>query len=40
MTIVCLDIEGVLMSENWITVAGKVGVLAVKRTTRDEPDFN
>lgn len=40
MTIVCLDIEGVLMPENWIAVADKVGVLAVKRTTRDEADFN
>lgn len=40
MTIVCLDIEGVLRLEDRIVVAEKVGVLAVKRTTRDEADFN
>ena len=40
MTIVCLDMEGVLTPENWIAVADKVGVLADKRATRDEADFN
>ena len=36
MTIVCLDMEGVLRLEDWIAVAGKVGGTDFKRTTRDE----
>lgn len=40
MTIVCLDMEGVLVPEIWITFAGKVGIPEFTRTTRDEPDFN
>ena len=40
MTIVCLDMEGVLVPEIWITFAEKVGVPEFKRTTRDEPDFD
>lgn len=40
MTIVCLDMEGVLTPENWIAFAEKVGVPEFKRTTRDEPDFD
>lgn len=40
MTIVCLDMEGVLVPEIWITFADKVGIPAFKRTTRDEPDFD
>ena len=40
MTIVCLDMEGVLMPENWIAVADKVGVLEFKRARYDEPDFD
>ena len=40
MTIVCLDMEGVLTPENWIAFADKVGVPDFKRTTRDEPDFD
>lgn len=40
MTIVCLDMEGVLTPENWITFADKVGIPDFKRTTRDEPDFD
>jgi len=40
MTIVCLDMEGVGAPENGDVVAGKVGVLAVKRMTRDEAAFN
>lgn len=40
MTIVCLDMEGVLTPENWIAFADKVGIPEFKRTTRDEPDFD
>ena len=40
MTIVCLDMEGVLTPENWISFADKVGIPDFKRTTRDEPDFD
>lgn len=40
MTIVCLDMEGVLTPENWIAFADKVGIPDFRRTTRDEPDFN
>lgn len=40
MTIVCLDMEGVLTPENWIAFAEKVGIPDFKRTTRDEPDFD
>lgn len=40
MTIVCLDMEGVLTPENWIAFAEKVGIPEFKRTTRDEPDFD
>ena len=40
MTIVCLDMEGVLTPENWIAFADKVGIQDFKRTTRDEPDFD
>ena len=40
MTIVCLDMEGVLTPENWIAFANKVGIPDFKRTTRDEPDFD
>lgn len=40
MTIVCLDMEGVLVPEIWIAFAEKVGIPEFKRTTRDEPDFN
>ena len=40
MTIVCLDMEGVLVPEIWITFAEKVGIPEFRRTTRDEPDFN
>ena len=36
MTIVCLDMEGVLRLEDWIAVAGKVGGPDFKRTPRDE----
>ncbi len=40
MTIVCLDMEGVLVPEIWIAFAEKVGIPEFTRTTRDEPDFN
>ena len=40
MTIVCLDMEGVLVPEIWITFADKVGIPELRRTTRDEPDFD
>ena len=40
MNIVCLDLEGVLIPEIWIAFAGKTGIEALKRTTRDEPDYD
>lgn len=40
MEIVCLDLEGVLVPEIWITFAEKTGLSALKRTTRDESDYN
>lgn len=40
MTIVCLDMEGVLVPEIWIAFANKVGIPELTRTTRDEPDFD
>ena len=36
MTMVCLEMEGVLRLEDWIAVAGKVGRTYFKRTTCDE----
>lgn len=40
MEIACLDLEGVLVPEIWIAFADKTGIEALKRTTRDEPDYN
>lgn len=40
MDIVCLDLEGVLLPEFWIAVAEATGIEALKRTTRDEPDYD
>jgi len=40
MNIVCLDLEGVLVPEIWIAFAEKTGIEALKRTTRDEPDYD
>ena len=40
MNIVCLDLEGVLVPEIWIAVAEESGIPELKRTTRDEPDYN
>src|SRR5512147_169004 len=39
-TIVTLDLEGVLVPEIWIAVADKTGIAALRRTTRDEPDYD
>ena len=39
-TIVTLDLEGVLVPEIWIAVAEKTGIEALRRTTRDEPDYD
>jgi phosphoserine/homoserine phosphotransferase len=39
-TIVTLDLEGVLVPEIWIAVAEKTGIPALRRTTRDEPDYD
>merc|ERR1719238_930755 len=36
----CLDLEGVLIPEVWVNLAERVGVEALKRTTRDEPDYD
>ena len=40
MNIVCLDLEGTLVPEIWIAVAEKTGIPQLKRTTRDEPDYD
>lgn len=40
MNIVCLDLEGVLVPEIWIAFAEAAGIPELKRTTRDEPDYN
>ena len=40
MDIVCLDLEGVLVPEIWITFAEHTGIEELKRTTRDEPDYD
>jgi phosphoserine/homoserine phosphotransferase len=39
-TIITLDLEGVLVPEIWIAVAEKTGIEALRRTTRDEPDYD
>lgn len=39
-TIVTLDLEGVLVPEIWIAFAEKTGIAALRRTTRDEPDYD
>ena len=38
--IICLDLEGVLIPEIWIAFAEKTGIEALKRTTRDEPNYD
>ncbi|MCF2595194.1 bifunctional phosphoserine phosphatase/homoserine phosphotransferase ThrH [Pseudoflavonifractor phocaeensis] len=40
MNIVCLDMEGVLVPEIWIAFAQASGIPELKRTTRDEPDYD
>ena len=39
MNIVCLDLEGVLVPEIWIAFAKASNIPELKRTTRDEPDY-
>jgi phosphoserine / homoserine phosphotransferase len=38
--LVCLDLEGVLIPEIWIAFAEKTGIESLKKTTRDEPDYD
>ncbi|NQV01011.1 MAG: bifunctional phosphoserine phosphatase/homoserine phosphotransferase ThrH, partial [Bacteroidia bacterium] len=40
MYIVCSDLEGVFVPEVWINVADKTGIEELRRTTRDEPDYD
>ncbi|HCK89466.1 MAG TPA: bifunctional phosphoserine phosphatase/homoserine phosphotransferase ThrH [Erysipelotrichaceae bacterium] len=40
MNIVCLDMEGVLVPEIWIAFSEASGIPELRRTTRDEPDYN
>ena len=40
MNLVCLDMEGVLVPEIWIAFAEESGIPELKRTTRDEPDYD
>jgi len=40
MNIVCLDLEGVLVPEIWIAFADATGIPELRRTTRDEPDYD
>lgn len=39
-TVVTLDLEGVLIPEIWIAVAERTGIEGLRRTTRDEPDYD
>jgi phosphoserine/homoserine phosphotransferase len=40
LILACLDLEGVLVPEIWINVAERTGIAALRRTTRDEPDYD
>ena len=40
MNIVCLDMEGVLVPEIWIAFAEETGIEELKKTTREEPDYD
>ena len=40
MIVACLDLEGVLVPEIWINVAERTGISELRRTTRDEPDYD
>ena len=40
MNVVCLDLEGVLVPEIWIAFAEATNIPELKKTTRDEPDYD
>ena len=40
MYITCLDVEGVLVPEIWVAFAEEIGIPELKKTTRDEPDYD
>lgn len=40
MQLVCLDLEGVLVPEIWVEFAAATGIDGLRRTTRDEPDYD
>ena len=40
MNVICLDLEGVLVPEIWVAFAEKSGIPELKKTTRDEPDYD
>ena len=40
MNVVCLDMEGVLVPEIWIAFSEESGIPELRRTTRDEPDYD
>ncbi len=40
MQLVCLDLEGVLVPEIWIAFSERTGIPELRRTTRDEPDYD
>jgi len=40
LIVACLDLEGVLVPEIWINVAERTGIPELRRTTRDEPDYD
>ena len=40
MYVICSDLEGVFVPEVWINVADKTGIEELRRTTRDEPDYD
>ena len=40
MNVVCLDMEGVIYPEIWIAFSEESGIPELRRTTRDEPDYD
>ena len=40
MNVVCLDMEGVLVPEIWIAFSEESGIPELRKTTRDEPDYD
>jgi len=40
MQMICLDLEGVLVPEIWIAFSERTGIPELRRTTRDEPDYD